>query len=110
MLPSFRVNKEKLFNYPKSTSDILVYEQDENGDQIDSPYIINKFLHSQDLTFGHDPNKKSLFLIEEDSLAQDVVIIKKDFIIGLINLEILTDFGMPFVYVAMVKRDDFFKK
>jgi hypothetical protein len=103
MIPSFKLHKTKNFNLPKILSDINL-ENPNSG----YSYIISKLFHSFEIELAGDPLENTIFKYSKNQ-SLDEIYIKKSFIIGVINLEILTEFNMPVVCVSVVKESEFNK-
>lgn len=91
----------QLFN-PKSINEIEIqYDGDD--------YAIEKFLYFNQLNFNADnlftKNEKD-FLSVDYNEAEDILI-KKDFIISVINSDILTDLNIPVVSVSIIRTSEF---
>jgi len=91
----------QLFN-PKSINEIEIqYDGDD--------YAIEKFLYFNQLNFNADnlfTKNENDFLSVDYNEAEDILI-KKDFIISVINSDILTDLNIPVVSVSIIRTSEF---
>lgn len=92
---------------PKSLNEIEI--QYEGVD-----YAIEKFLYYNELNFVYDKSfiKKDKMSNSLDHLSIDFnpdedILIKKDFIISVINSDILNDLNIPIMCVSIIRQSDF---
>jgi hypothetical protein len=95
-LPSFNITNKTYLNYPKSFEEIKV-EQNKKS------YIVSKFSQNNQLAFTND-NRGCI--INYPPSDEDIVI-KKDFLMAIIHLEILCDLQIPVITAFIVRRNNF---
>ena len=96
MLPSFNINRVNLYNNPKLMKDLEI-EMD------DTSYAICKLFQNSEMHFGFESSENDF----KYNPSEEDIVIEKDFILAIINLEILTDLNLPFISVSVINRKDF---
>lgn len=75
----------------------MLIEQDETS------YSISKLFHSTQLNLHYDETR-AFFDIKPKN---GEIVIRKDFIVALVNLEILSELNIPLISVSLVKKENF---
>lgn len=97
-LPSFNITRcDKALNPFEEIKILNLKDEETNVAKVSQQSHLN-FNHSPDhLVFEHNPN------------SQDVVI-KKDFVVALINYEILSELHIPVISTFVVRKENFIQK
>ena len=103
-----------LIENPKFLSDVKLikkdleqsYENDGYDEEVNKELTVHKIFQSFDIQIGHDVlyNKNFVFKPNEKD-----VVIEKDFIFALINVEVLTDLNIPSVSLNVITQNDWKK-
>ena len=100
-LPSFKINNSIICNNPSFLKGTILYNENEK-------YYIESFNQIEDFIFGIENTKNNLSnsRIEFDSINEEKdIIIKNEFLIALINPDILDDLQLPTISAFSVKKE-----
>ena len=96
-LPAFKIQRNTYFTHPKSFGDIILQNEGKN-------FQIEKFNQINEMCLNHD-QIGGIVNISPDE--RNDVVIKSDFLVAIINLEILSDFQIPVISAFIVRKNDF---
>lgn len=110
-LPSFKFENEIIVENPKFLSDIKLekksefenYDEIEDEDKQTTNHLVHKFFQSFSIKIGHDINYNKNFVFKPD---ENEIIIQKDFIFALINLEVLSDLNIPSISFNIISKSN----
>ena len=100
-LPSFKINNSIIYNHPLFLKGIKLYNENEK-------YYIESFNQIEDFIFGIENSKNNLTnsKIEFDNINEEKdIIVKNEFLIALINPDLLDDLKLPTISVFVVKKE-----
>ena len=100
-LPSFKINNSIIYNHPLFLKGIKLYNENEK-------YYIESFNQIEDFIFGIENSKNNLTnsKIEFDNINEEKdIIVKNEFLIALINPDLLDDLQLPTISAFVVKKD-----
>jgi hypothetical protein len=99
MIPSFKISCNDIFSNPGVMQDVKIQQ-----DGIDLA-MSKLFYHSEFNFLPDNSSSDSLF----DLPSTEEVQIKSDFLMAVINLEVLTEVNIPIIKVSLIREKDFFK-
>jgi hypothetical protein len=98
LIPSFKLSINENLNNPGVMRDVQIQQ---DGISL----VMSKLFYRSELNFLPDRNSaNSLF-----TMPLDEVVISSDFILAVINLEVLTEVNIPVVNVALIRENYFLK-
>jgi len=101
LLPSFKVNYTEKYIDPYVLPTVSLRKYDEN-------FNVHKLLEHIDISFDYDLNYENDFI--ENRFDENAITIKNNFIIGLLNLDLLTEFSLPISFIYHIEKNSWQKK